>query len=78
MHFPIAVLRDGAGPRRQWYVRYRKAVDTYPPQAQTIAVRWILLVLRTIPLTPCWVRARRRRNQREMLEHLRRYYAQRQ
>ena len=38
-------------------------------------MRWILRVLRAIPLTPCWARARRRQNRREMVEHLRRYYA---
>ena len=45
------------------------------PQAQTIAVRSIFSVLRAIPLTPWWVHARRQRNEREMREHLRRYYA---
>ena len=59
-----------------WYLRYHKGVDTQVPQEQTIAVRWILRVFRAIPLTPCWVRARRRRSRREMQEHLRRYYAQ--
>jgi hypothetical protein len=59
-----------------WYVRYREAIDTHVPQAQTIAVRWILSVLRAIPLTPWWVHAQRQRNRREMREHLRRYYAQ--
>jgi hypothetical protein len=58
-----------------WYVRYRKAIDTHGPQEQTIAVRWILRVLRAIPLTPWWVAARHQRNVREMREHLRRYYA---
>jgi len=42
---------------------------------QTIAVRWILRILRAIPLTPWWVHVRRQRNRREMREHLRRYYA---
>jgi len=32
-------------------------------------------ILRAIPLTPCWARARRRQDRREMVEHLRRYYA---
>ena len=59
-----------------WYVRYRKAIDSEVPQEQTIAVRWILRVLTAIPLTPWWVRARRRRNRREMREHLRRYYVE--
>jgi hypothetical protein len=58
-----------------WYLRYREAVDTQVTQAHTIAVRWILRVLMAIPLTPWWVRARRRRSRREMREHLRRYYA---
>ena len=38
-------------------------------------MRWILHVLRAIPLTPCWARARRRQDRRKMVEHLRRYYA---
>ena len=52
-----------------------KAIDTRVPQEQTISVRWILHILRAIPLTPCWARARRRQDRREMVEHLRRYYA---
>jgi len=54
---------------------YREAIDNQASREQTIAVRWILRVFRAIPLTPCWVRARRRRNRREMRELLRRYYA---
>jgi len=52
-----------------------RGIDTQVPPEQTIAVRWIVRVLRTIPLTPWWVHARRQRNRREMREHLRRYYA---
>ncbi len=44
-------------------------------QAQTIPVRWILSILRAIPLTPWWLFTRRQRNRRGMVEHLRRYYA---
>jgi len=51
----------------------RGPTDTRVPQEQTISVRWILSILRAIPLTPCWVRARRGRSQRAMREHLRRY-----
>jgi len=50
-------------------------VDTQFLQDQTICVRWILRILRTIPFTPWWLFARRRRDRREMVEHLRRYYA---
>jgi hypothetical protein len=71
-------LPDRVPRWRLWYVRYREAIDTQVPQEQTIAVRWILRILRAIPLTPWWVHARRQRNRREMREHLRRYYAQRQ
>jgi len=65
---------------QRWWFRclvrvIRGAIDTRVPQEQTISVRWILRVLRALPLTPWWVRARRRRNRREMLAHLRRYYA---
>jgi len=49
-----------------------EAIDTELPQEQTIAVRWILCVLRAIPLTPWWAHAWRQRNRREMREHLRR------
>jgi hypothetical protein len=52
-----------------------RGIDTQVPPEQTIAVRWIVRVLRTIPLTPWWVHARRQRNRREMREHLRRCYA---
>jgi len=77
-----ALLIAGAGTRPRhyvyaWWTRGR-AIDTRVPQEQTIAVRWILRVLRAIPLTPCWARARRRQNRRAMLEHLRRYYANEQ
>jgi hypothetical protein len=58
-----------------WYVGYREEIDTAVPQEQTIAVRWILRLLKAIPLTPWWVRGRRQRNRSEMREHLRRYYA---
>jgi len=54
----------------------RGTIDTYVPQEQTMSVRWIVRVLRAIPLTPWWLEARRQRNRREMREHLRRYYAQ--
>jgi hypothetical protein len=67
--------RRALAVRITWYVRYPQAIDTQVPQEQTIAVRWLLRVLRTIPLTPWWVHARRQRNRREMREHLRRYYA---
>jgi|HubBroStandDraft_1064217.scaffolds.fasta_scaffold75218_2 hypothetical protein len=64
--------RQPAGGRRRdadrWYMRYREAIDTQARQEQTIAVRWMLRVLRTIPLTPWWVQARRQRNRREMRE----------
>jgi hypothetical protein len=50
-------------------------IDTRHPQEQSISVRWILRVLRVIPLTPWWARARQRQSRREMREHLRRYYA---
>jgi len=52
-----------------------RGIDALVPPEQTVAVRWIVRVLRTIPLTPWWVHARRQRNRREMREHLRRYYA---
>ena len=73
IHMP-GVIHDLRGRVRVVRV-VRGAIDTHVSQEQTISVRWILRVLRAIPLTPCWVRARRRQNRREMLEHLRRYYA---
>ena len=58
-----------------YYVYPCRVIDIRVPQGQTISVRWILHVLRAIPLTPCRARARRRQDRREMVEHLRRYYA---
>ena len=60
--------------RRMWYVQYRGTIDTQVQQEQTRAVRWILSVLRAIPLTPWWVHTRRQRNRRAMRDHIRRYY----
>jgi hypothetical protein len=50
-------------------------LDTLFLPEHTISVRWILRILAAIPFTPWWLFARRRRNQGEMVAHLRRYYA---